>query len=111
MPIAELLAQVVEHNDGLPQVEQINIVNKLLLRDPAWQNERILRPQGIVDNDGQEVLGHVLLDSESLIDVHGDRFQRLWQQYKSDMSHHSWAGNAEMSAIKDLYQTNILYGR
>ncbi len=39
---------------------------------------------------------------------HGDRFQRLWRRYKHDMSGNTWAGNAEMAAIKALYPVNIV---
>jgi hypothetical protein len=49
----------------------------------------------IFDDDGEEVLGDILLDASSLGDVHGDRFQRLWRRYKHDMSSNTWAGNAE----------------
>ncbi len=39
--------------------------------------------------------------------MHGDRFQRLWQRYKHNMSGNTWAGNAEMAAFKALYPVNI----
>ena len=103
LAVQHMRAQVVNYMDGLPPVEQMTIVNEHLLREPSWQNERILVPQGILDDDGEEVLGDILLDASSLSDVHGDRFQRLWRLYKHDMSGKTWAGNAEMAALKTLY--------
>lgn len=108
MPVADLRTQVVEHQDGLPAVEQINIINEHLLREPSWQNERRFEGQGFFNSDGTEVLGDVLLDSSSLVDVHGDRFHRLWLRYKHDMSDNSWGGNAELAAIKDLYSVSVV---
>ncbi len=108
IPVAELRTQVVDFMDGLSPVEQVNIINEHLLRDPAWQNEQLFGPQGIFDAAGQEVIAEILLDSSSLADVHSDRFTRLWRRYKIDMSHHSWGGNAELGAIKDLYFVNII---
>ena len=108
MSVEELRAQVVDHMDSLPPVEQMNIVNEHLLRDPSWQNERRFGPQGFRDDDGVEVLGDILLDSSDLLDLHGERFHRLWRRYKQDMSDNSWGGNAEMSAIKDLYLVNVV---
>jgi hypothetical protein len=106
--IAELRAQVVQHMDTLPPVEQINIVNEHLLREPSWQDERLFGDQGVIDSDGNEVIGDILLDSSSLSDVHGDRFDRLWRRYKLEMSDNSWGGNAEMAAIKDLYSVSVV---
>ena len=83
-------------------------VNEHLIRDPSWLNERHLGPQGFRDANGEEVLGIILLDSSNLVDVHGVRFNRLWQRYKMDMLDNSWGGNAEMGAIKDLYSVNIV---
>ena len=80
MAVEELRAQVVEHMETLPPVEQMNIVNEHLIRDPSWLNERHLGPQGFRDANGEEVLGIILLDSSNLVDVHGIRFNRLWQQ-------------------------------
>jgi hypothetical protein len=112
MPVAVLRTQVVEYMDGLPAVDQINILNEHLLRDPSWHNERCFE-QGIYKGDGAGaevlVLGdEVLLDSASLLDIHGDRFHRLWLRYKSDMSDNSWGGNAELAAIKDLYSVSVV---
>jgi len=99
----------------------MTIINEHLLRDPAWTDARVKGPVNIFDNqgnatpllnsDGLPDIRDILLDHNNHNDIHGQRFVRLWNRYQNEMLHHAWGGNAEISAISQLYSVNVVVWR
>ena len=119
--VSELRTQVVEHMDTLSLERRMTIVNEHLLRDPAWTNARVIGPINIFDSqgnatpllesDGRQVIRDILLDHNNHNDISGQRFVRLWTRYRNEMLLHAWGGNAEISAISQLYSVNVIIWR
>jgi len=91
IPIQELRLQVVEHLEAENNVCKMNVINEHCLRDPAWTRER-----------------RNLLDSSNPDHVMGHRYTVLWERYRAQMLRNGWGGNAEMSAIANLYFVNVV---